>query len=135
MSLDKIWYVKCGKSLWRENRNVGSLCGGKTEMCEELRKRRVHVCCMQEVRWKGQGACFVGTSRQRYNLWWSGIDAGFGGVGILVKEEISGNVVEVRQEKQQSNGNCANLRQRNNANNMCVWPTKRKTRHRESSFL
>ena len=42
--------------------NVGSLCGRKAEVCEELRKRRVHVCCMQEVRWKGQGAHFVGTS-------------------------------------------------------------------------
>ena len=38
------------------------------------------------------------TSGQRYKLWWSGNDAGFGGVGILVKEEISGNVVEVRRK-------------------------------------
>ena len=37
----------------------------------------------------------MGTSRRRYKLWWSGNDAGLGGVGILVKEEISGNVVEV----------------------------------------
>ena len=67
-------------------------------MCEELRKRKIDVCCIQEVRWKGQGARFVGTSGQRYKLWWSGNDAGFGGVGISVKEEISGNVVEVRRK-------------------------------------
>ena len=30
-------------------------------MCEELRKRRVDVCCIHKVRWKGQKACFVGT--------------------------------------------------------------------------
>ena len=30
--------------------NVGSLCGRKTEACEELRKRRVDVCCMQKKR-------------------------------------------------------------------------------------
>ena len=30
--------------------NVRSLCGRKTEVSEELRKRRVDVCCMQEVR-------------------------------------------------------------------------------------
>ena len=78
--------------------NVGSLCGRKTEVCEELRKRRVDVCCIQEVRWKGQGARFVGILGQRYKLWWSENDAGFGGVGILVKEEISGNVVEVRRK-------------------------------------
>ena len=39
--------------------DVGSLCGRKTEMCEELRKRRVDVFCGQEVRWKDQGARFV----------------------------------------------------------------------------
>ena len=67
-------------------------------MCEELRKRGVDVCCMQEVRWKSQGARFVGTSGRRYKLCWSGNDAGFGGVGISEKEEISGNVVEVRRK-------------------------------------
>ena len=40
--------------------NVGSLCGRKTEVCEALRKRKVDVWCIQEVRWKGQGARFVG---------------------------------------------------------------------------
>ena len=77
MSWDKIWYIKCEKSLWKE-----------TEVCEEVRKRKVDVCCIQEVRWKGQGTRFVGTLGRRYKLWWSGNDAGFGGVGILVKEEI-----------------------------------------------
>ena len=40
----------------------------------------------------------MGTSGRRYKLWWSGNDAGFGGVGILVKEEMSGNVAEVRRK-------------------------------------
>ena len=40
----------------------------------------------------------MGTLGQRYKLRWSGNDAGFGGAGILVKEEISGNVVEVRRK-------------------------------------
>ena len=67
--------------------NVESLCGRKTEVCEGQRKRRVDVCCMQEVRWKGQRVCFVGTLGGRCKLWWSGNDAGFGGVGILVKRK------------------------------------------------
>ena len=75
-----------------------SLCGRKTEKCEELRKRRVDVGCLQEVRWKGQGARFVSTSERRYKLCWSGNDTGFGGVGILVKQKISGNAVEVRRK-------------------------------------
>ena len=64
-------------------------------MSEELRKRKIDVCCMQEVRWKGQGARFVGTSGQRYKLWWSGNDEGF---GILVKEKISGNVEKLEEK-------------------------------------
>ena len=40
----------------------------------------------------------MGTSGRRYKLWWSGNDIGFEGVGILVKEEISGNVEEVRRK-------------------------------------
>ena len=41
----------------------------------------------------------MGTLGLRYKLWWSGNDAGFGVVGILVKEKIPGNVlVEVRRK-------------------------------------
>ena len=68
------------------------------KVCEELTKRKVDVCCIQEVRWKGQGARFVGTLGRRYKLWWSGNDAGCGGARILVKEKISGNVVEVKRK-------------------------------------
>ena len=41
---------------------------------------------------------FWGTSGRRYKLWWSRNDAGFGGVGILVKEEISGNVAKLEEK-------------------------------------
>ena len=67
-------------------------------MCEELKKKRVDVCCIQGVRWKGRGAHFVGTLKRRYKLWWSGNDAGFRRAGILVKKEISGNVVKLRRK-------------------------------------
>ena len=67
-------------------------------MCEELRKKGVDVCCLQDVRWKGHRPRFVSTLGRRYKLWWSGNDAGFGAVGILVKEKISGNVVEVKRK-------------------------------------
>ena len=48
--------------------NVESLCGRKTDVCEELKTRKVDVCCIQEVRWKGLGARFVGTLGRRYEL-------------------------------------------------------------------
>ena len=79
--------------------NVGS--GRGTEECEELRKRRMDVCCLQEVRWRGQGARFMGrrvVKGRRYKLWWSGNSDGTGGVGVLVKEELCEKVVEVRRK-------------------------------------
>ena len=45
--------------------NVGS-CGRGTEVCEQLRKKEVDMCCLQDVRWRGQGAQFVGIRRRRY---------------------------------------------------------------------
>lgn len=78
--------------------NIGSLCGRGTEVTEELRRRMVDVCCLQEVRWRGQGSRFIGVQGRRYKLWWSGNDAGNGGVGILVKEELCESVLEVRRK-------------------------------------
>ena len=51
------------------------------------------MCCLQEVRWRGQGARFFGVGK----LWWSGNSDGTGGVGVLVKEELCEEVVEVRR--------------------------------------
>ena len=68
--------------------NIGSMSGRGTEVCKELRKKRMDVCCLQEVRWRGQGAWFLGVKGRRYKLWWSGNSDGTGGVGVSVKEEL-----------------------------------------------
>ena len=78
--------------------NVRSMNGRGTEVCEELRKRRMDVCCLQEVRWRGQGAQFMGVKGRRYKLWWSGNSDGTRGVAVLVKEELCEKVVEVRRK-------------------------------------
>ena len=54
--------------------NVGSrpISGRGTEVYEELRKRKVDVCCLQEVRWKGEEARFFGVKGRRNKLWWCG---------------------------------------------------------------
>ena len=46
--------------------NIGSISGRGTEVCEELRKRKVDVCCLQEVRRRGEGARFLGIKGKRY---------------------------------------------------------------------
>ena len=77
---------------------VGSMNGRGTEVCEELRKRRVDVCCLQEVRWRGQGAQFMGVKGSRHKLLCSGNSDSMGCVGVLVKEELCEKVVEVRKK-------------------------------------
>ena len=38
------------------------------EVCEELRKRKVDVCGLQEVRWKNEGTRFFGIFGRSYKL-------------------------------------------------------------------
>ena len=54
------------------------------------------MCCLQEVRWRGQAAWMLGMKGRRYKLWWSGRGDGVGGVGVMVKEELCEKVVEAR---------------------------------------
>ena len=77
--------------------NVGSISGRGTEVCEKLRKQKVDVCCLQEVRLRGEGARFIGVKGRIHKLWWCGNDDKTRGEGILVKEELCENVVEVRR--------------------------------------
>ena len=77
--------------------NVGSFCGRGTEVCEQLRKKKVDMCCLREVGWRGQGARFVGCRGRRYKLWWSGNNDGIG-LQILVKKELCVKVVEVQRK-------------------------------------
>ena len=49
--------------------SVGSISGRGTKICEEMRKRRVDVCCLQEVRWIGKGAQFMGVKGRKFKLW------------------------------------------------------------------
>nr|XP_006813171.1 PREDICTED: uncharacterized protein LOC102806937 [Saccoglossus kowalevskii] len=77
--------------------NVGSMRGKGVEICEELRNRRVDVCCVQEMSWRGEGARMMGVEGRRYKLWWKGNNDELGGVGVLVKEELWEKVVEVRR--------------------------------------
>ena len=48
--------------------NIGCLCGNGGEVCDELRKRMIDVCCLQEMRLRGQGARMLGMDLGRYNL-------------------------------------------------------------------
>ena len=81
--------------LWVGTLNLRSLSGKGEEVCEELRKWMIDVRCLQEVRWRGQGARILGMNGRRYTLWCSG--KGDGVVGVIVKEDLCEKVVEVRR--------------------------------------
>ena len=44
----------------------------------------MNICGLQEVRWRGQGAHFIGVEERRYKLWWLENDTRMTGVGILI---------------------------------------------------
>ena len=64
--------------------NIGTLKGKSGEICEVLRRRKVKVCCIQEVRWKDEGF----RALQGYKLIWKRNSDGTAGVGVLVASEL-----------------------------------------------
>ena len=77
--------------------NVGTLRGRSRELVEMLSRRKVSICCIQEVRYRNQGATTIGTGDEKYKLWYSGNDTASNGVGILVSQDIVENVVEIER--------------------------------------
>ncbi|KAM3304944.1 hypothetical protein P3S67_011810 [Capsicum chacoense] len=70
--------------------NIGTLQGKSIELVKILRKKRINIACVQETRWVGSKARDV----DGYKLWYSGSERRKNGVGILVDEELRGQVVE-----------------------------------------
>ena len=52
--------------------NVGSLIGRSREVVEMLARSGVEVCCIQEVRYKGEGTKSIGSNEEKHKLWYSG---------------------------------------------------------------
>jgi len=75
--------------------NVGSLVGRGREVVEMLARRGVDVCCIQEVRYKGDGTRTFGSNEEKYKLWYTGNENKTNGVGIMVKENLVENVLEI----------------------------------------
>ena len=76
---------------------MGSMGGRSMEVAEELTGRRVDVCCLQETRWKGGSARFIGPRGRRFKFWWMG-KGDSGGVGVALAESLVDSVLEVRRK-------------------------------------
>ena len=73
--------------------NIGTLKGKSGEVCKVLHRRKVKVCCIQEVRWKGEGS----RSLQGYKLIWKRNSEGTAGVGVLVASELADRIIRVQR--------------------------------------
>ena len=51
--------------------------------------------CLQEVRWRGSSARWLGSQGSRYKFFWQGCPDGTAGVGVLVAERWVDQVVSV----------------------------------------
>ena len=75
---------------------MGTLIGRSGEIAEVLERRRVKVCCVQETRWKGDGARVLRIATGgKYKLLWKGCAEGLNGVGIIIADEFIDKVVKV----------------------------------------
>ena len=76
--------------------NVGSMTGKEGELVKELVYRGVKACCMQEVKWTGEGQMKLGENDQ-FTFYWKGQDVSKGvanaGVGIMLESDI--DVIDV----------------------------------------
>ena len=77
--------------------NVGSSVGKSREVVEMLARRGADVCCLQEVRYKSGGCRVFGSSNEKYKLWYSGNSDGEHGVGIMVRDDLADDVIEVER--------------------------------------
>ena len=70
--------------------NVGTFRGKEGEVVETVSRRRIDLCCLQEIQWKSgvnpKPQIIVGKD-SRYKFFWRGNEEGRGGVGILLAEK------------------------------------------------
>jgi exonuclease III len=75
--------------------NVGTLLGRSRELVGMLARRKVDICRIQEVRYRGEGSISFGSGEGKYKFWYSGNEDGRNGVGILMWQGLAENVIEV----------------------------------------
>jgi len=74
--------------------NVGTLTGKCAELAEVMKRRKVHVACLQETRWRGSKAREIG---EGYKLFFHGTSNQRNGVAVVVCEEMKSQVVDVQR--------------------------------------
>ncbi|XP_065667643.1 uncharacterized protein LOC136087941 [Hydra vulgaris] len=68
--------------------------GKGRELADEMERRKLDILSVQETRWKGSKASSIGGG---FKLFHHGVDRKRNGVGVILKEEFSKSVVEVKR--------------------------------------
>ncbi|KAK3552900.1 hypothetical protein QTP86_028010 [Hemibagrus guttatus] len=68
--------------------------GKGRELADVMERRKVDILCVQETRWKGSKARSIGAG---FKLFYYGVDSKRNGVGVVLKEELVRNVLEVKR--------------------------------------
>ncbi|ESN95651.1 hypothetical protein HELRODRAFT_179121 [Helobdella robusta] len=66
------------------------------EIAEMLERKRINICCLQEIRWKSNGVCHVNSDKEKYKLFWNGQKTAKNGVGIFVREPLAQEVLDIK---------------------------------------
>ena len=74
--------------------NVGTMNGKGRELADVMERRKVDILCVQETKWKGSKARNIGGG---FKLFYHGSDGRRNGVGVILKEDYAGRVLEVRR--------------------------------------
>ena len=77
--------------------NVGSMSGRAGEVADAMWRRRVDFCSVQETRWRGSRARWLGSMGRRYKFLWQGSEDGTAGVGVLVAEKWVDQILSVNR--------------------------------------
>ena len=72
--------------------NVGTMTGKAMEIADVIRRRKVDMACVQEVKWKGSKARNVGHG---YKQFYHGDTSNRNGVGIILREERTKDILEI----------------------------------------
>ncbi|KAF7690015.1 hypothetical protein HF521_011819 [Silurus meridionalis] len=64
------------------------------ELADIMERRKVYMLCVQETKWNGSKARNIGGG---FKLFYHGVDGKRNGVGVILKEEYSKGVVEVKR--------------------------------------
>ena len=74
--------------------NIGTMTRRGRELADMMERRNVDILCLPETKWKGSKARNIGGGCK---LFYNGADRRKNGIGIVMREELAENVLEVKK--------------------------------------